>query len=71
MESILAIKKYILESLNELGFQKEGLLNWMFGRWCGGLDDHGSDYNRELDHDRDHYLDPDGFHEMFGRSNFV
>jgi hypothetical protein len=35
------------------------------------LDDHGRDWGRELDYDRDHYRKQDGFHEMFGRRDLV
>jgi hypothetical protein len=40
-------------------FKKEGFLDWMFGRWRGGFDDHDRDHNREHD----------GFHGMLGRSD--
>jgi hypothetical protein len=35
-------------------FKKEEYLDRIFGRWCGGVDDHGRDCSRDLDHDRDH-----------------
>lgn len=60
---MLVNKKSILESLNELDFQKKKL-DWIYGRWCGGFDNHGISYSRELDHDRDHGIDNNGFHEI-------
>jgi hypothetical protein len=59
---MLVNKKSILESLNELDFQKK--LDWISGRWCGGFDNHGISYSRELDHDRGHDIDNNGFHEI-------
>ena len=63
---MLVNKKSILESLNELDFQKKGFLDWISGRWCGGFDNHGISYSRELDHDRDPDIDNNGFHEISG-----
>ena len=42
-------------------FKKEGCLDRMFGRWCSGLDDHGINHSRELDHDRDHNIEQEWF----------
>jgi hypothetical protein len=51
---IVSHHKIDLRIAKLIWFSKKGCLDRMFGRWCGGLDDHGRDRNCELDHDRDH-----------------
>jgi len=41
----------------------------MFGSLCGGFDNHGRNHSKELDYDRDHNREQDGFHGVVGRSD--
>jgi len=37
-------------------FKRDGFLDWIFGRWCGGFDDRGINCSRELDYDKDNNI---------------
>ena len=43
-------------------------LDRMFGRFCGGFDEHGRELS-ELGYDRDHNREQNGFCGMFGSSS--
>lgn len=41
-------------------------LERIFGRFCGGFDNHGRELSKELGCDRDHNIEQNSFYGMFG-----